>query len=254
MPLEYTYSFLNLLQILPKGHDGESSPARCAPENACHRLRARPAPPPDEVPSRAALLNPLPCHLPGPLCGVPAPAVYRPPAVYRAPCAVYRAPCAVRPAPCAVRPALCAVCRPSVRCVRPPVVYRPPCGVPGPLCGASGPCGVPGPLCGVPAPAVYRPLCGVFGGVRKLGGAVCRVKAQRDLHEGYPCAKQGWYRELCFAPFWRGRGFFVCPCAHAQGAWCTCRRKRRCLKDINVRCDVYNSPPVPRCLFYWRYH
>ena len=183
MPLEYTYSFLNLLQILPKGHDGESSPARCAPENACHRLRARPAPPPDEVPSRAALLNPLPCHLPGPLCGVPA-----------------------------------------------------PCGVPGPLCGASG------------------PLFGVFGGVRKLGGAVCRVKAQRDLHEGYPCAKQGWYRELCFAPFWRGRGFFVCPCAHAQGAWCTCRRKRRCLKDRNVRCDVYNSPPVPRCLFYWRCH
>ena len=194
MPLEYTYSFLNLLQILPKGHDGESSPARCAPENACHRLRARPAPPPDEVPSRAALLNPLPCHLPGPLwctglCGVPAP---------------------------------CAVCRP-LRCT-------------GPLCGASG------------------PLCGVFGGVRKLGGAVCRVKAQRDLHEGYPCAKQGWYRELCFAPFWRGRGFFVCLCAHAQGAWCTCRRKRRCLKDINVRCDVYNSPPVPRCLFYWRCH
>ena len=64
MPLEYTYSFLILLQILPKGHDGESSPARCAPENACHRLRARPAPPPDEVPSRAALLNPPPA--PGP--------------------------------------------------------------------------------------------------------------------------------------------------------------------------------------------
>lgn len=64
MPLEYTCSFLILLQILPKGHDGESSPARCAPENACHRLRARPAPPPDEVPSRAALLNPPPA--PGP--------------------------------------------------------------------------------------------------------------------------------------------------------------------------------------------
>lgn len=64
MPLEYTYSFLILLQILPKGHDGESSPACCAPENACHRLRARPAPPPDEVPSRAALLNPPPA--PGP--------------------------------------------------------------------------------------------------------------------------------------------------------------------------------------------
>ena len=73
MPLEYTYSFLNLLQILPKGHDGESSPACCAPENACHRLRARPAPPPDEVPSRAALLNPPPA--PGPLCGAPGPPV-----------------------------------------------------------------------------------------------------------------------------------------------------------------------------------
>ena len=161
MPLEYTYSFLILLQILPKGHDGESSPARCAPENACHRLRARPAPPPDEVPSRAALLNPPPA-----------------------------------PGPCAVRQALCAVRQ------------APLCGAPGPLCGASG------------------PLCGVFGGVRKLGGAVCRVKAQRDLHEGYPCAKQGWYRELCFAPFWRGRGFFVCLCAHAQGApaipFCAC--------------------------------
>ena len=246
MPLEYTYSFLNLLQILPKGHDGESSPARCAPENACHRLRARPAPPPDEVPSRAALLNPLPCHLPGPLCGVPAPVRCAgplrctgplcgvpAPAVYRAPCAVYRplrcaGPCGV-PALCAVRPA--------------------------PLCGASGPCGVPAPLwCTGPLCGASGPLCGVFGGVRKLGGAVCRVKAQRDLHEGYPCAKQGWYRELCFAPFWRGRGFFVCLCAHAQGAWCTCRRKRRCLKDINVRCDVYNSPPVPRCLFYWRCH
>ena len=87
MPLEYTYSFLILLQILPKGHDGESSPARCAPENACHRLRARPAPPPDEVPSRAALLNPPPapgpcavrqaplCGAPGPLCGAPGPPV-----------------------------------------------------------------------------------------------------------------------------------------------------------------------------------
>ena len=86
MPLEYTYSFLILLQILPKGHDGESSPACCAPENACHRLRARPAPPPDEVPSRAALLNPPPapgppvrcagpCGVPGPLCGAPGPPV-----------------------------------------------------------------------------------------------------------------------------------------------------------------------------------
>ena len=87
MPLEYTYSFLILLQILPKGHDGESSPACCAPENACHRLRARPAPPPDEVPSRAALLNPPPapgppvrCARPSvrcarPLCGAPGPPV-----------------------------------------------------------------------------------------------------------------------------------------------------------------------------------
>lgn len=73
MPLEYTYSFLILLQILPKGHDGESSPACCAPENACHRLRARPAPPPDEVPSRAALLNPPPRARP--LCGAPGPSV-----------------------------------------------------------------------------------------------------------------------------------------------------------------------------------
>lgn len=99
MPLEYTYSFLILLQILPKGHDGESSPARCAPENACHRLRARPAPPPDEVPSRAALLNPPPA--PG--------------------------PCAVRQAP------LCGVPGPPVRCARP--LY----GAPDPLCGAPGP-------------------------------------------------------------------------------------------------------------------
>ena len=68
MPLEYTYSFLILLQILPKGHDGESSPACCAPENACHRLRARPAPPPDEVPSRAALLNPPPAPAPPVRC------------------------------------------------------------------------------------------------------------------------------------------------------------------------------------------
>ena len=106
MPLEYTYSFLILLQILPKGHDGESSPACCAPENACHRLRARPAPPPDEVPSRAALLNPPPA--PG--------------------------PCAVRQALCAVRQALCAV--------RQAPLY----GAPGPLCGAPGPlCGAPGP-------------------------------------------------------------------------------------------------------------
>ena len=99
MPLEYTYSFLILLQILPKGHDGESSPARCAPENACHRLRARPAPPPDEVPSRAALLNPPPA--PG--------------------------PCAVRQAP------LCGVPGPPVRCARPSVrCARPLCGAPGP--------------------------------------------------------------------------------------------------------------------------
>ena len=89
MPLEYTYSFLILLQILPKGHDGESSPACCAPENACHRLRARPAPPPDEVPSRAALLNPPPA--PGP-------------------CAVRQALCAVRQAP------LCGAPGPPVRC------------------------------------------------------------------------------------------------------------------------------------------
>lgn len=121
MPLEYTYSFLILLQILPKGHDGESSPACCAPENACHRLRARPAPPPDEVPSRAALLNPPPA--PGPLCGVPG--------------------------PCAVRQALCAVRQALVRCARPPCAVRPaPCGVPAPLCG------VPGPLCGAPGPPV----------------------------------------------------------------------------------------------------
>ena len=111
MPLEYTYSFLILLQILPKGHDGESSPARCAPENACHRLRARPAPPPDEVPSRAALLNPPPapgppvrcarplCGAPGPLCGASGPSVR---------CA--RPPCAVRQAP------LCGAPGPSVRC------------------------------------------------------------------------------------------------------------------------------------------
>ena len=110
MPLEYTYSFLNLLQILPKGHDGESSPACCAPENACHRLRARPAPPPDEVPSRAALLNPPPapgpcavrqaplCGAPGPLCGVPGPPVR---------CA--RPLCAVRQAP----PVRCAETRRS---------------------------------------------------------------------------------------------------------------------------------------------
>lgn len=71
MPLEYTYSFLILLQILPKGHDGESSPACCAPENACHRLRARPAPPPDEVPSRAALLNPPPAPGPPVRCARP---------------------------------------------------------------------------------------------------------------------------------------------------------------------------------------
>ena len=123
MPLEYTYSFLILLQILPKGHDGESSPARCAPENACHRLRARPAPPPDEVPSRAALLNPPPA--PGP------------------PVRCARPPCAVRQALCAVRQALCAVRQ------------APLCGAPGPLYGASGPlCGVPGPLCGAPGPPV----------------------------------------------------------------------------------------------------
>ena len=99
MPLEYTYSFLILLQILPKGHDGESSPARCAPENACHRLRARPAPPPDEVPSRAALLNPPPA-----------------------------------PGPCAVRQAPVRCARPSVRCARPPCAVRQ-----APLCGAPGP-------------------------------------------------------------------------------------------------------------------
>lgn len=127
MPLEYTYSFLILLQILPKGHDGESSPARCAPENACHRLRARPAPPPDEVPSRAALLNPPPA--PGPSvrcagpCGVPAPAVCRPlcgvPAPVRCAGPPRQAPCAVRQAPLCGVPA-------SVRCARP-------------LCGAPGP-------------------------------------------------------------------------------------------------------------------
>ena len=123
MPLEYTYSFLILLQILPKGHDGESSPARCAPENACHRLRARPAPPPDEVPSRAALLNPPPAPGPSVRCARP--------------------PCAVRQALCAVRQALCAVRQ------------APLCGAPGPLYGASGPlCGVPGPLCGAPGPPV----------------------------------------------------------------------------------------------------
>ncbi len=106
MPLEYTYSFLILLQILPKGHDGESSPACCAPENACHRLRARPAPPPDEVPSRAALLNPPPA--PGP-------------------CAVRQAPLCGVPGP----PVRCA--RPSVRCARPSVrCARPLCGAPGP--------------------------------------------------------------------------------------------------------------------------
>ena len=99
MPLEYTYSFLILLQILPKGHDGESSPACCAPENACHRLRARPAPPPDEVPSRAALLNPPPA---------PGPPVR----------------CARPPVRCA-RP-LCGAPGPPVRCARP-------------LCGAPGP-------------------------------------------------------------------------------------------------------------------
>ena len=123
MPLEYTYSFLILLQILPKGHDGESSPACCAPENACHRLRARPAPPPDEVPSRAALLNPPPAPGPSVRCARP--------------------PCAVRQALCAVRQALCAVRQ------------APLCGAPGPLYGASGPlCGVPGPLCGAPGPPV----------------------------------------------------------------------------------------------------
>ena len=150
MPLEYTYSFLNLLQILPKGHDGESSPARCAPENACHRLRARPAPPPDEVPSRAALLNPLPCHLPGPLCGVPAPLWCTGPL-----CGASGPP--VRcVGPCGV-PAPCAVCRP-LRCA------GPLCGASGPLCSASGPlrctgpCGASGPpvRC-VRPPVVYRP-------------------------------------------------------------------------------------------------
>ena len=132
MPLEYTYSFLILLQILPKGHDGESSPACCAPENACHRLRARPAPPPDEVPSRAALLNPPPAPGPSVRCARP--------------------PCAVRQALCAVRQALCAVRQ------------APLCGAPGPLYGASGPlCGVPGPLCGAPGPPVRcaRPPCAV---------------------------------------------------------------------------------------------
>ena len=115
MPLEYTYSFLILLQILPKGHDGESSPARCAPENACHRLRARPAPPPDEVPSRAALLNPPPA--PG--------------------------PCAVRQAP------LCGAPGPPVRCARPPVrCARPLCGAPGPPVRCAR------PLCGAPGPSV----------------------------------------------------------------------------------------------------
>ena len=133
MPLEYTYSFLILLQILPKGHDGESSPACCAPENACHRLRARPAPPPDEVPSRAALLNPPPA--PGPLrCTGPPVRCTGPPVRCAGPCAVCRPLCGV-PAPCGVP--------------------GPLCGAPGPLYGASGPlCGVPGPLCGAPGPPV----------------------------------------------------------------------------------------------------
>ena len=126
--------------------------------------------------------------------------------------------------PCAVRQALCAVrqapvrCAGPLRCTGPPVVYR-PLRCAGPLWCTGPPVRCAGPLCGASGP-----LCGVFGGVRKLGGAVCRVKAQRDLHEGYPCAKQGWYRELCFAPFWRGRGFFVCLCAHGAPAipFCAC--------------------------------